>query len=727
MVGPISTYRNWIKDVTVERDGAITYQGKKIRLYLETLDGQRYPLRDAKIARLHVDALKKILKNKEDLTSLDIMERVSSDVGLSSLMSENIFNQILGIGTDRELSVSNVEIDVPVVKNSEEAQKKCIQEAAVAMLDSRLHLLIDKTMIAWSMATKNYLSSSLSFPHDFVALNAIWQQRGAEIAKIPFEIIDLSKYQKTIDTLNKKREAFSQLDVSSYEFKDIYEEVAALVIELDAFEAKLLGKIEYKTAEAIRVLAKEMRAGLKKEIAHTKDKDLKERGQEVIKKLRFGIDHFKDIRADAVRSTIIYQLRTKVPEIDNWWTILETKLPYHEGDYCRKVPAQLLHEEADSLLPNNLDWKMASSSQRVSDHPMAINLWKVTYRIGDRILKFFRSGVCTLESRAKQLFHAEAAEYFENHPEILQKYLNTPADKRKALVVPHTTIGLLSSKNDELSMWNEERKIFDKLEKETLTFPLYIDGRIVDVDVKMEIAIYNFDVQPQRQLYARLSSREKKANLKAFAITEERYNAYIARLNRSIYAEKDLVKKQFLKERKAECQFLMDQIQKSFSSHLHMDAYVLPIRILTLESIISGAPHIHCKSGKDRTGLSDVEIGTCFMGLTSRQQQRNEIMQKEQSLSWVKEKLAEYDLDKTTAPALHIRYEDATTKNMRTFLAILGNNGTVAFMNVFRTGVKTVMDWWRFENWIRLGGLSLLLGRIRKAIGGNSSDKSVRS
>lgn len=201
----------------------------------------------------------------------------------------------------------------------------------------------------------------------------------------------------------------------------------------------------------------------------------------------------------------------------------------------------------------------------------------------------------------------------------------------------HTTVGLLTLLGPEKEMWKNEYEALKQFDGKTLPFYLQMGNAKVEINCKWNINMYDFGVAEISSgniatdkltkagilgsavsFFTNAKRDQDRLNRQAFAQTLKRFQTYQLKIGEQLAELKRLEptphvqeQQKRLREDLAKAQYLMRQIKSAggvSNCNKLGNAYALPARLMLLEFIMGGASHYHCKSGKDRTGLLDIEI-----------------------------------------------------------------------------------------------------------------------
>jgi hypothetical protein len=582
-------------------------------------------------------------------------------------------------------------IAVPSLSEAERlGQTKAI---AQQVLHDRLINLMEKTPQAYNLVFNNRmgdLRQNIDGMHQEIAnLPELQDRYDQALAQVPGHI------EQLVNAKNGEADAIENqilaLDSAS-DLNALEEQIAATSRNLAKLENELLSAIEQELGGQIHDICSEV-LDLPGPV-----------GRATVPLIR----PFQELHAKGIKG-IIKQLRKDITQTEGWWNPLESLLPFHQGDYIRMTPASDLYRQRDSLLPAGLGITMAASSfKKDEDVHMPINCWKVEQQMAGDKISYTRGGVSDTEERVENLLNIKGAEYFEKYPEMLEG--------PEPITIPIVSVGLLSLHGKEKKMWDKQYEQFERFQNDP--FPLQLkfqDGELIrTVLVQFDIAAYNhgpaFDAIPWRDSAINQEARRK---------SDARCDAYINRLNARAFAlatienktpqqEEELLR---LYEDRAEVIFLTKLTKLTDSGN----SYLIPTAYLMRDIKTGAVGHVHCKSGKDRTGMFVTEEQKLHLLLAERRKARDVIRQREgPNQIQCNLQLNEYDqslLKKNSwftmrppqAASPYISQEDDKAKHARTSMYLLQQNGALNKMNLGRTGMKSTNDWWRPDNPTRIG------------------------
>ncbi len=312
----------------------------------------------------------------------------------------------------------------------------------------------------------------------------------------------------------------------------------------------------------------------------------------------------------------------------------------------------------------------------------------------------------------------------------------------------HTTMGLLTLLGKEEVMWEDEKEALLHFNGKVTDFTLNeaSEGKAkITIPCKWNINLYNFGVaeissgDPTemvkkggfkgllkgmiRGVVKNVTSMKKNQdalNEGAIKQTLNRYNKYKEETKQRMdELEKKILSSpkpedSSLKQLKDELNDLKDNLTKADALHTQLgdkeivkkfdqfhNAYVVPARILLLESIMGGSVHYHCKSGKDRTGLLDIEVKYLAQQL--------ENTSKKEGATYI-----DLVAEKKNSLKMDLREESDNDRALRNQIAYEGGNLDIAEANTGERGLKTVFG--RYEGMEKFGSFAILIGGQSKYV-----------
>jgi len=255
------------------------------------------------------------------------------------------------------------------------------------------------------------------------------------------------------------------------------------------------------------------------------------------------------------------------------------------------------------------------------------------------------------------------------------------------LAMNHTTVGLLTLLLEEGEMWNIQKAAEDSFNDKPTDFELKVGENTVKINCQWSMAAYDFGVAeiplPGSGLLGIMRdalSGHDKVNKAAFLKTKERHTSYIAKTTAKIHeltgkvnqTDEEIELRNTLKEELENANMLMRQIKENGGVEGFKNlgnAYAIPARILLLEDIMGGGKRIHCKSGKDRTSLLDIEVKYLAQQLENQSRQ---------------------PLGMRRMIPVNQRDETEEDRLLRNQIALESGNLLITLANTGETGVKTV-------------------------------------
>lgn len=255
------------------------------------------------------------------------------------------------------------------------------------------------------------------------------------------------------------------------------------------------------------------------------------------------------------------------------------------------------------------------------------------------------------------------------------------------LKLDHTTMGLLTVlpslleiKDKEGKMWRAEKEALEVFNDKPQELELKVGNSLVKINCCWSVNTYDFGVAEVTSdtglIGSALGGATDEMNQAAFEKTKLRYLAFTSKCNTEIKklgnSPDTEEARKALTQRMQKATYLLNQIinhggVEGFSKQ--RNAYAIPARLILLENIMNGSVHTHCKSGKDRTSLLDIEIKYLAQQLenyfNSSKSERREI-------------------------PVHFKDEKLEDKDLRIQIALEGGNLLVTEANTGESGIKTV-------------------------------------
>lgn len=222
-------------------------------------------------------------------------------------------------------------------------------------------------------------------------------------------------------------------------------------------------------------------------------------------------------------------------------------------------------------------------------------------------------------SRAKETLIAA----FMSRPSLLKKALGNP-DKTcefvfnsVSLLTPDFARNIFGGKyEDEKTMLKAQTEAYQSLNGKPIELELKEEsGKMVKVKIQPVITTFNYGVNwggvgGLSALFGGWGAT-KDMNAKGLIELNRFANTTLTEIESQIESSADPAEVQSLTKKAASIRTLLRQInsidqQKTYSSDGH-EAYKMASRIAVLTNLLGGVPAWNCKSGKDRTGMMDVE------------------------------------------------------------------------------------------------------------------------
>ena len=222
-------------------------------------------------------------------------------------------------------------------------------------------------------------------------------------------------------------------------------------------------------------------------------------------------------------------------------------------------------------------------------------------------------------SRAKETLIAA----FTSNPALVKKALANPSEPCKfvfnsvSLLTPDFARNIFGSKyEDEKTMLNAQTEAYQGLNGKPIEVDVTdSDGKTVKVTIEPIVTTFNYGVNwggvgGLSALFGGWGA-SKDMNAKGLVALNKFAETTLAELGAKISQSTDPAEKQGLQKKADAIRTLLGQInridqKKTYSSDRH-EAYKMASRIAVLTNLLGGVPAWNCKSGKDRTGMMDVE------------------------------------------------------------------------------------------------------------------------
>lgn len=315
-----------------------------------------------------------------------------------------------------------------------------------------------------------------------------------------------------------------------------------------------------------------------------------------------------------------------------------------------------------------------SSPERKKTPTGVANLQESVYKIGKEVtFQGLRSGVITTHPQAKELLTLSFVRFLQK-PE--NKHLLEDIKAGKPLPpIPfqHTSMSLLALIGSQKKMFKREYAALKKLEGEQ-TFTLEIDGKKIDVKANVKVDCFNMACSPWN--YSNFCNTHIHSfRSLAFKVTgfvcqkilslggQHRYNdTAFENMHERV---QELEKTDTPKARLARS--LYDQIKNiggpnGYTKKTVSNPVAVQARILLLSHLLGDSVHWHCKSGKDRTGMLDIEVKYLVQWIASSK----------------------------TVPPLNVQEETRAMRLVRQEIALEGGNTLVAWENTAEFGLKYI-------------------------------------
>lgn len=285
--------------------------------------------------------------------------------------------------------------------------------------------------------------------------------------------------------------------------------------------------------------------------------------------------------------------------------------------------------------------------------------------------------------------------------------------------VDHLTVSLLTLAGKEKKMFEDEMKAMMSFDNQTDYFQLEIEGETVLVPAKFHVHMMNTGVAEIStrnletdgfsvkailgsivKLVTKMDVVQKKLNQKTWEKMVDSFPDYEKRVTDKIkhYDELSIAAhargddKEYKKWKEASVRLnvdlnkarkLKEQIEEAGGPQNYEkitgNPYAVGARVLVLAHYMGFSVHWHCKSGKDRTGMMDIEV--------------------KYVLEMLDRSYRKYAM-KFKPPPLELGEESSYKKNIRGRIALRGGNMEVARANTGEHGLKTTR---RKENVMRYG------------------------
>ena len=222
-------------------------------------------------------------------------------------------------------------------------------------------------------------------------------------------------------------------------------------------------------------------------------------------------------------------------------------------------------------------------------------------------------------SRAKETLIAA----FTSNPALVKKALDNPGKTCEfvfnsvSLLTPDFARNIFGGKyENEKKMLKAQTAAYQSLNGKPIEVDVPTkDGETVKVKIQPVVTTFNYGVNwggvgGLSALFGGWGAT-KDMNAKGLIELNRFANTTLAEIESQIESSADPAEVQSLTKKAASIRTLLSQInsidqQKTYSSDGH-EAYKMASRIAVLTNILGGVPAWNCKSGKDRTGMMDVE------------------------------------------------------------------------------------------------------------------------
>ena len=223
------------------------------------------------------------------------------------------------------------------------------------------------------------------------------------------------------------------------------------------------------------------------------------------------------------------------------------------------------------------------------------------------------------ESRARETLIAA----FTSNPSLVKKALAKPNEPCEfvfnsvSLLTPDFARNIFGGKyEDEKTMLKAQTEAYQSLNGKPIELEVKDEnGKMVKVKIQPVITTFNYGVNwggvgGLSALFGGWGAT-KDMNAKGLVELNRFANTRLTEIESQIGSSADSAERQRLAKNAAAIRTLLRQInsidqQKTYSSDGH-EAYKMASRIAVLTNLLGGVPAWNCKSGKDRTGMMDVE------------------------------------------------------------------------------------------------------------------------
>lgn len=294
------------------------------------------------------------------------------------------------------------------------------------------------------------------------------------------------------------------------------------------------------------------------------------------------------------------------------------------------------------------------------------------------------------------------------------RVLNVPT-----VEIDHLTISLLTLAGKERKMFMDEQKAMMSFHNQTHYFKLEIDGEEVLVPAKFNVHMMNTGVAEIStrdlesdgfslkgligsivKLVTKMDIVQKKLNKQTWKMMQNNFPAYEQRTVEKMDRFKELSREAYARGDQAEgakwnhaaarlgvdlfkAKKLKEQIEAAGGPENYEkvtgNPYAVGARVIVLAQYMGYSVHWHCKSGKDRTGMMDIEV-KYLLEMMHRGYRK--------------------DPGKFKPPPIELREEKPHAQRIRGRIALRGGNMELARANTGEHGLKTVK---RKENTMRYG------------------------
>ena len=341
----------------------------------------------------------------------------------------------------------------------------------------------------------------------------------------------------------------------------------------------------------------------------------------------------------------------------------------------------------------------------------------------------------TNKAKVRQLFQLELSQQLlrpERHDELeavrsavrenrtLGNFKGTPVLNVPEVEIDHVTLSLLTLAGQERKMFQDEYKAMMTFDNQIIYLPLEIDGQVVNVPARFHVHLLNTgvaEISTRRldtdgfsfkgvlgsimRVVTQMGKAQEDLNQTAWKQMNKSFPAYEKRVYEKV-ARFDQLSKEAEARGDTEAAKRFHQTSIRIRVDLHKarklreqieqaggpadydkvagNPYALGARVMVLSQLMGSSIHWHCKSGKDRTGMMDIEIKYLLESLDNEYISKGPI--------------------KMRVPPLELAKETLSQKKLRKRIALRGGNMEIAQVNTGEYGLKTTR---RKENVARYG------------------------